>query len=124
MRANDYQEQTRRTDAEDYAPIAKRVGHLPKLVHYGLGMVTESAEFCDALKKHMAYGRDLDPVNLKEELGDLLWYVARACTALGTTMEEVMSVNHAKLAKRFPEKFSEEKAIIRDLDAERKILEG
>ena len=41
--------------------------------HCAYGLVTESAEIMDMLKKHKFYGRDFNMVNLKEELGDLLY---------------------------------------------------
>lgn len=39
------------------------------------------------------------------------------------TIDSVMHINLAKLKQRYPEKFDGYKAEIRDLDAERKILE-
>jgi hypothetical protein len=39
-------------------------------------------------------------------------------------MKEVMDINIKKLEARYPEKFTEDKAINRDLEAERKILES
>ena len=37
------------------------------------------------------------------ELGDILWYAANACMALGVRMEEVIYRNTVKLATRYPE---------------------
>jgi NTP pyrophosphatase (non-canonical NTP hydrolase) len=91
-----------------------------RLLHAAMGMCTETGELMDALKKHMFYGKPLDGVNLSEELGDLFWYIAIACDALGTTFEEVWEMNIAKLRKRYPGKFTEHE---RDLLAERKELE-
>jgi NTP pyrophosphatase (non-canonical NTP hydrolase) len=95
-----------------------------ELMHASMGMVTEAGEFIDALKKHTIYGKPIDRVNLVEEIGDLFWYQALACRALGVSFEEVMERNIAKLRKRFPEKFTAELALSRDLDAERAALEG
>ena len=86
-------------------------------------MQTETAEFTDALKKSLFYGKPLDTVNLKEELGDLLWYVALAMDELGTDFETEMARVIAKLEARYPEKFTTDKALNRDLDTERAILE-
>jgi NTP pyrophosphatase (non-canonical NTP hydrolase) len=94
------------------------------LLHAGMGMTTEAGEFMDALKKHLIYGKPLDIVNLKEEIGDYLWYAAVALRAIGGSFEECMDLNIAKLRKRFPDKFTETEAIHRDTVAERKILEG
>jgi NTP pyrophosphatase (non-canonical NTP hydrolase) len=94
-----------------------------RLLHAGMGLVTESAEFLDALKKTFFYGKELDKVNLKEELGDILWYMAVACDVLGTDFEMEMTRNINKLRARYPEKFESHKAENRNLDEERKILE-
>lgn len=39
-----------------------------------LGMVTESGEIADALKRHIYYDKELDVANLIEECGDCMWY--------------------------------------------------
>ncbi len=94
-----------------------------RLLHAGIGLATESGEFLDALKKHIFYGKPLDRTNLKEEAGDLMWYIAIALDELGSSFEEVQATNIAKLRARYPEKFTEELAENRDLKTERKILE-
>ncbi len=95
-----------------------------RLLHAGMGMATESGEFLDQLKKHLFYGKDLDETNLIEELGDLMWYIAVAASALGVTIEKFQRLNIDKLKARYPERFSEERAENRDLDVERKVLEN
>lgn len=95
-----------------------------RLLHAGIGIATEGGEFLDALKKHVFYGKELDRVNLKEELGDLMWYAAIACDELGTTFEELQATNIAKLRARYPETFTYDNTENRDLEEERKILEG
>lgn len=97
---------------------------LPRLLHAGLGLSTESGEFLDALKKHIFYGKPLDHTNLLEEVGDLLWYCAIALDTLGGDFPSVMEQNIAKLRARFPTKFSEDAALTRNLAAERSILES
>lgn len=94
-----------------------------RLLHAAIGLVTEAGEFADALKKHLFYSKPLDEVNLKEELGDILWYIAIAMDALGTDFPTEMTRVIKKLQVRYPEKFDEEKAEARDLFAERKALE-
>lgn len=93
------------------------------LLHMALGMQTESAEISDILKKKLAYNKDIDWINLKEEIGDLMWYIMNLCTFNNFDLEEILQTNINKLRARFPEKFTEEKALNRDLKVERKILE-
>lgn len=95
-----------------------------RLLHAALGMQTETAEFSDAIKKSLFYGKPLDVVNLKEELGDLFWYVAIAIDELDTSIDAEMDRVIAKLKLRYPEKFSSENALNRNLDAERALLES
>lgn len=94
-----------------------------RLLHAGVGLATETGEFLDAIKKTVFYGRELDRVNLKEELGDILWYIAIAMDELGTDFETEMNRNIEKLEQRYPEKFTFEKSENRDLNKEREILE-
>ncbi len=56
------------------------------------------------------YGRELDINNLKEELGDILFYMTLILDATGSSFEEVMKMNHDKLEKRFPGGFTEKLA--------------
>ena len=99
-------------------------GNHSRILHAAMGLCTEAGELMDQLKKHLFYGKELDDVNLIEEAGDLLWYLAVLFDELGTSFEEVMQINHDKLAKRYGEKFSSEAALHRDLEGERDILEG
>ena len=127
MKPSNYIEKTGRTD-HDQTDVQKMIERLrdertARLVHYGLGVGTESGEFQDAIKKCIAYGRVIDDVNLVEECGDLLWYIARTLKVLNFTIEDAMNMNINKLEKRFPEKFTEENAEIRDLEKERSQLE-
>lgn len=94
-----------------------------RLLHAQMGMQTEVAEFADALKKSLFYGKPLDVVNLKEELGDLMWYMAIAMDELDTnfTTEGDRVIN--KLKVRYPDKFAEANAENRNLALERSILE-
>lgn len=115
-------------DLKQYAIEAKRTMsecETPLLddLHMILGMQTESAEIADVYKKNIAYGKDLDLVNVKEEIGDLMFYIVNLCTLKGWDLEDIMQTNIDKLKARFPEKFTNENALNRNLDKEREILE-
>jgi len=94
-----------------------------RLIHAAFGLCTEAGEFADAVKKYVFYGSKLDIVNLKEEMGDIFWYLAIAADALGTTFDEEQRRVIDKLKTRYPEKFTQEAAENRDLETERKVLE-
>jgi len=117
MKWSDYQKEAFRTNAN--------IGN-ESLDNYHMifGMFTEVAELADVFKKNMAYGKDIDWVNVKEELFDLMWYVAGFCEFNRIDFEKGLQNNIDKLRARYPEKFTQEKAVNRNLDVERKILEN
>ncbi len=122
MTPAEYIQFARRTETQNYSfPATGRV--TPRIEHAVMGLVTESAECMDAIKKAKIYGKELDTVNLIEEAGDLMWYLAILADALGVSFEEVWKKNIAKLSARYPEKYTDDAAINRNTDAERALLE-
>lgn len=117
MEISKYQEKAART-------CVKIDGAILDDLHMVLGMQTEVAEIADVYKKCIAYKKPLDFVNIKEEIGDVMWYIANLCNMNGWDLRDILTTNIAKLEARYPDKFTEEKAINRDLDIERDILEG
>jgi NTP pyrophosphatase (non-canonical NTP hydrolase) len=99
-------------------------GNILDDLHMIIGMQTEVAEIADVYKKHIAYKKPIDYVNIKEELGDAMWYIANLCNIHGWDLRDILATNIAKLEARYPEKFTEENALNRDLVIEREILEG
>jgi NTP pyrophosphatase (non-canonical NTP hydrolase) len=95
----------------------------PRLLHGAMGLVTESSELLDAIKKSVFYNKELDRVNIVEELGDLLWYVSLLMKEMNVTYDEVTTINIDKLKLRYPNKFTENNANNRNIDDERQLLE-
>ena len=117
--------------AEQYEASLQRLSNHTtlRLLHAGMGLCTEAGEFVDQLKKHIFYGKPLDEINLFEEGGDVSWYLRIAADALKAlrtggqcAFEEMIRTNIVKLKARFPQAFSESRALNRDLDAERATL--
>ncbi len=79
-----------------------------------LGLAGESGECVDIMKKHMFQGHDLDTDKLKDELGDVLWYLAITAKGLGLDLSEVASHNVEKLKRRYPDGFQADRSINRD----------
>jgi len=52
------------------------------LDHALLGLLDESGELASAFKKKIGYGRELDVVNVKEEIGDGLFFLTRMIHSL------------------------------------------
>lgn len=114
------------TESKDFEAIAKRITTIRgmRLLHAQLGIASEGGELADQLKKHLFYGKELDTVNMAEEIGDLFWYCALASNELEIPFIDIMEKNIAKLKARYGDKFSEYAATHRNLDREREILEG
>lgn len=93
-------------------------------LHAGIGLLTECSEILEAVITHKYDDKPLDVVNLKEEIGDVMWYLAILFRDHKIDIFEAMETNIAKLRARYGEKFSTEKANNRDLKTERSILEG
>lgn len=115
MQILDYINQSERTSAK------LENGQLDNF-HYLSGMVTEVGELMDVFKKNIAYKKEIDWINVQEEIGDLMWYVANFCRVNNFNLENILQNNIDKLRARYPEKFTEENAINRNLERERNIL--
>lgn len=116
----------------DYMKLAKRTetpncplksASLSRALHSALGCADESGEIVKNIKDHLFYDKELTFSALKEEYGDLLWFIAIGLDAIGSSFEEVMEMNIAKLRERYPEKFEHDKAINRSSGAELAVLE-
>lgn len=122
MSPEEYIQNALRTETKEYR-FSGTDKVTPRIEHAVMGLVTEAAECMDALKKAKIYGRELDTVNLVEEAGDIMWYLAILADELGVSFEDMWQKNIAKLRVRFPEKYTEELVENRDLIAERAVLE-
>ena len=93
------------------------------IIHAIIGKVTEAGELMSALVALLTEGKELDVVNIREEVGDGLWYDAMLLKAIGSNFGEAQRINIEKLRARFPNKFTEFDANNRNLGTERNILE-
>lgn len=95
-----------------------------RCIHAILGKLTELGELADQFKKHLFYGKDLDIVNVQEEIGDDNWYTAILCNVFHLDWAKIKEQNIEKLKARFPkDKFESEHALFRNLEQERETLE-
>lgn len=96
----------------------------PRVFHGIVGIATEAGELAEVLVKNLEHDTPVDAINVQEELADQSWYTAILNDALNLDWEEGLQRNINKLRKRFPEKYTDENAVNRDLQAEREALEG
>lgn len=69
--------------------------------HMVTGIGGEAGEIVDCIKKHVIYQKPLDIENIKEELGDLLFYMSNLMQSVGLSFEEVLQHNIDKLSVRY-----------------------
>jgi len=149
------------------------------ILHMNMGVNTEIAEAIDPIKKHIVYGKELDEINIGEEIGDANWYLYNKfrfednnikdlllptkiiiepvfciteiayqlmdfigfynasnlstadhikrlyviCLKAGFDYFKLLENNINKLKVRFPDSFTQEKALNRNLEQERIELE-
>jgi hypothetical protein len=97
-------------------------------VHGMLGILTESGELASILQKYVETG-EIDIVNLSEELADGAggtnsWYGAVLCDTFNIDPNDPPAKVIRKLKARYPDKYSDDNATNRNLEAERKELES
>lgn len=97
---------------EEYQTAASRTalypGRLKNLEYPTLGLAGEAGEVANIVKKiqrdHGGVITDETRAKLKDELGDVLWYISACADELGLTLSEVAEYNVGKLEKRHLQK--------------------
>ena len=113
MNGIDYQKLAMRTNDGGHADRLQQTMQeydwdIPELLNGCLGLSGEAGEFCDQVKKWIFHDSGLDTEHLQKELGDILWYAALICHAMGWDLDTVMVKNITKLKKRYPQGFDTE----------------
>lgn len=93
---------------EEYQSEASSTALYPRrmsnLEYPTLGLAGEAGEVANIVKKiqrdHGGVLNDEIRANLKDELGDVLWYISACADELGLTLDEIAAFNVNKLAKR------------------------
>ena len=79
--------------------------NIQRLLTAAVGLSAESGEFMEIVKKMVFQGKPWNDDNREHliiELGDAMWYVMQACSALDVSLEDVVAKNVDKLKKRYP----------------------
>ena len=95
-------------ELNDYQKLAMKTAVFPKrdgYVYTALGLAGEAGEIANKVKKFIRDGYSKEELpgkinDLRDELGDVLWYVASMAEVLETTLEQVAKSNIHKLAER------------------------
>lgn len=110
-------------DGLEYDRFSNEISEInPRIFHALIGICTEAGEIAEALGDGMI--GSLDTVNMLEEFGDVDWYKAIAFDELNVDPHLPLIAVIEKLQKRYPDKFTSDAAINRDVDSERELLES
>ena len=105
MQLNDYQMLAARTINTDLKKSQCEM-------HALHGMSGEIGELHSIYQKtYQGHKGSID--HAKKELGDLMWFIAEYCTALGWTLEDICRMNIDKLTNRYPKGFEADKSLHR-----------
>ena len=98
--SKDYQSFTESLDNLD-----REGANIQRLLTAAVGLSAEGGEFMEIVKKMVFQGKPWNDDNREHliiELGDAMWYVMQACSALDISLEDVVAKNVDKLKKRYP----------------------
>jgi len=88
--------------------------HVPQRVLTGaIGICSEGGELLDIVKKIIFQGKEPSTelrMKIKNELGDVMWYVQQILIAMDWELNDVLAENTKKLSGRYPEGFDVEKS--------------
>ena len=106
MTGNQYQILAART-------INEKLDMTEQMYHALHGMVGEIGEIHSIFQKRYQGHQEGIVEHLMKETGDLMWFIAEFCTAMGWDLDEVMQMNIDKLKARYPEGFEIDKSLHR-----------
>ena len=98
--SKDYQSFT-----ESLELLDREGANIQRLLTAAVGLSAEGGEFMEIVKKMVFQGKPWNDDNREHliiELGDAMWYVMQACSALDVSLEDVVAKNVEKLKKRYP----------------------
>jgi NTP pyrophosphatase (non-canonical NTP hydrolase) len=99
MNLKEYQEACKKTAKEFATPETE-------IATWGLGIAGEAGDVASCIKKVFAQKNEAIKEGLKENLGDIMWYIAMICNFFDWELEGVLNENIEKLRKRYPKGFT------------------
>ncbi|MEK9174527.1 MAG: nucleoside triphosphate pyrophosphohydrolase family protein [Patescibacteria group bacterium] len=99
MTLNEYQKVSRKT------AVYPKSKYCEGVFYPTLGLVGESGEVAEKIKKSLRDDKGIitreKKEELKKELGDVLWYVSQIATDLKLSLDDIAVTNIEKLASRY-----------------------
>jgi len=121
MNFTTYQEQAEKTAGAGmgdlYFPMQRVAADfhidVDRVMCSALGASGEAGELANKIKKLIYHEHCFAQLEIREEIGDVLWYLAELCTAFGWDMGTIAEENLSKLSERYPDGFTVEDSINR-----------
>jgi NTP pyrophosphatase (non-canonical NTP hydrolase) len=99
MDLNEYQKFCEKVAKKDF-----KTKH-EELVCWGLGVAGEAGDLAGCIKK-LVYHYNDQMQGIRENCGDVLWYLAMICNVMNWNLEDIIKENVEKLSKRYPHGFT------------------
>ncbi len=100
MTIDEYKTKALRTDYKTYDDL--HTGEATARLDYAsIGLATSAAIILDLIKKSKK-GKTLNKEKIKEELGDLLWYLNLFLDESGESFESIMEASIEKIDRKYP----------------------
>lgn len=84
----------------------KAIGREEEIKNYCMGLCGELGELVDLMKKYLYHGKDVQPMDIMLEMGDVLYYAVALGNVLGMDFDLVALNNNVKLLSRYPDGFN------------------
>jgi NTP pyrophosphatase (non-canonical NTP hydrolase) len=101
---DEYQEQAVETSCTKGATVETI------MMHCMLGLTGEVGEIAELIKKEWFHQHARAWNSIREEIGDVLWYLAVLADGMGVKLSDLAEDNIVKLRKRYPDGFDRERS--------------
>lgn len=71
------------------------------LLHATTGLAGECGEVLQVITKAVRRGEEVDALKIRDEAGDILWFLTRLVSLYGWDLDDVMQHNVRKLQERY-----------------------
>lgn len=92
-------------DLNQYQEAMNRTYKPNRMLNHILGLCGEAGETAELIKKDQYHSKPYDRAIMKDELGDVLWYLTALAQDHDLTLAEIAERNAEKLAMRYPNGF-------------------
>lgn len=77
-----------------------------RLLYGIMGLSTEANELLNQMKNNIFDAKPLSKKKIREELGDVIYYMAILCNAMELQLHDILYTNKKKLLDKYPHKFT------------------